>query len=202
MTSEQTTSTAPMKLDPKDLLIRTLPTPNPFALKFVINSAFKEEGKATFNSPAECQDMPLVRDLFAIEGVRQVHLFQNTLTITHDGALDNDSLDEQASAVIRSRYSVHNPVFGETAKPLRPHAGQTDDPRINEIEEILDRTIRPGLQADGGDVEVMGLEGNELRILYQGACGGCPSASMGTLDAIQGILRSELNNEELSVIPV
>lgn len=202
MTSEQqTAATPPMKLDPADLLVRTLPTPNPFALKFVINSAFKEDGKATFNSPAECQDMPLVRDLFAIEGVRQVYLFQNTLTITHDGALDNDSLDDQATAVIRSRYAVHNPVFGETQKPLRPHAGQTDDPRINEIEEILDRTIRPGLQADGGDVEVLGLEGNNLSILYQGACGGCPSASMGTLDAIQGILRSELNNEELTVIP-
>jgi Fe-S cluster biogenesis protein NfuA len=192
----------PTKLDPADLLIRTLPTPNPFALKFVINSAFKEEGKATFNTPAECEDMPLVRDLFTIEGVRQVHLFQNTLTVTHDGALDNDSLDDQVQAVIRSRFALHNPVFGEAPKALRPHAGQTDDPRINEIEEILDRTIRPGLQADGGDIEVIGLDGNDLRILYQGACGGCPSSSAGTLDAIQGILRYELNNENLTVIPV
>lgn len=196
------TTITPPTLAAADLLIRTLPTPNPFALKFVINSAFKEEGKATFNTPDECADLPLVRDLFSVEGVRQVHLFQNTLTVTHDGSLDNDSLDDQVSSVIRTRFPLHNPKFGESAKPLRPHAGNTDDPQINAIEEILDRTIRPGLQADGGDVEVMGLEGNELRILYQGACGGCPSASMGTLDAIQGILRSELRNEELTVIPV
>lgn len=189
-------------IDAKDLLVRTLPTPNPFALKFVINSAFKEEGKATFNSPAECPELPLVRDLFSVEGVRQVHLFQNTLTVTHDGALDNDSLDDQVSAVIRTRFPMHDPKFGEAPKALRPHAGNTDDPQLKVIEEILDRTIRPGLQADGGDIEVMGLEGNELRILYQGACGGCPSASMGTLDAIQGILRNELQNEELTVTPV
>lgn len=189
-------------IDGKDLLIRTLPTPNPFALKFVINAPFKEEGKATFNSPAECADMPLIGDLFSIEGVRQVHLFQNTLTVTHSGELDNDSLDDQVTAVIRTRFPTHNAKFGEAAKPMRPHAEGVADPMLREIEEILDRTIRPGLQADGGDIEVLGLEGNELRILYQGACGGCPSAMMGTLDAIQGILRNELNNEELVVTPV
>jgi Fe-S cluster biogenesis protein NfuA len=189
-------------MDGNDLLIRTLPTPNPFALKFVINAPFKEEGKATFNAAAECTDLPLVHDLFAIEGVRQIHLFQNTLTITHSGELESDMLSEQASAVIRTRYPVHNPKFGEEAKPKRTYVSAHTDPVLIQIEEILDRTIRPGLQADGGDIEILGLENNELRILYQGACGGCPSSMMGTLDAIQGILRHELGNEQLSVIPV
>jgi len=191
-----------MNLDAKDLLIRTLPTPNPFALKFVINGPFKEEGKATFNRADEAPDLPLVRDLFGIDGVKQVHLFQNTLTVTHSGELDNDDLDEKTQAVIRTRYSVHDPRFGEAPKAVRPRAPSTDDPAIAAIEEILDRTIRPGLQADGGDVEVIAFANNELQILYQGACGGCPSASMGTLDAIQGILRNELQNDEILVIPV
>lgn len=189
-------------LDAKDLLIRTLPTPNPFALKFVINGPFKDEGKATFNRPEDAPDLALVRDLFAIDGVKQVHLFQNTLTVTHTGELDNDTLDEAAQAVIRSRYAVHDPKFGEAPKPVRPRAPSTDDPKIAAIEEILDRTIRPGLQADGGDVEVISFENDELQILYQGACGGCPSASMGTLDAIQGILRNELGNDAITVTPI
>jgi NFU1 iron-sulfur cluster scaffold homolog, mitochondrial len=192
-------------MDAQDILIRTLPTPNPFALKFVINAPFKTEGKATFNSPLEAEDLPLVRDLFAIEGVRQIHLFQNTLTVTHAGELNDEQLGEQVSSVIKSRYPVHNPGFGEPAKPARQYTSagaQHTDPMLTEIEEILDRTIRPGLQADGGDIEVLGLENNELRIIYQGACGGCPSSMMGTLDAIQGILRHELNNEQLTVIPV
>jgi Fe-S cluster biogenesis protein NfuA len=188
-------------IDPKDILIRTLPTPNPFALKFVINAPFKEEGKATFNTPLEAPDLPLVRDLFDIDGVKQVHLFQNTLTVTHSGELENDELDAKVKAVIETRYPVHNPKFGEAVKPSRVRA-ENADPQIAAIEEILDRTIRPGLQADGGDIEVLELAGDELRIRYEGACGGCPSASMGTLDAIQGILRNELNNEQLTVVPV
>ena len=193
---------ADTQLDAKDLLIRTLPTPNPFALKFVLNAAFKEEGKATFNSPAECADLPLVHDLFSVEGVRQVHLFQNTLTVTHSGDLDNHALDQAVSSVIRSRFAVHNPAFGEAPKALRPHADLAATPELRAIEEILDRTIRPGLQADGGDVEVVGFDNNELQIVYQGACGGCPSAAAGTLDAIQGILRNELGNDDLIVTPV
>lgn len=188
-------------LDGKDLLIRTLPTPNPYALKFVINASFKDEGKATFNSPAECDEVPLVRDLFDIDGVRQIHLFQNTLTVTHAGELYNEDLTQQVEAVIRSRFAIHNPKFGPAApKPKERHAAS--NPEVEAIEEILDRTIRPGLQADGGDIEIISLENNELKILYQGACGGCPSSMMGTLDAIQGILRNELNNESLTVVPV
>lgn len=190
------------KLDAKDLLIRTLPTPNPFALKFVMNAAFKEEGKATFNSPLECDDLPMVRDLFSIEGIRQIHLFQNTLTVTHSGDLENEELDRQVQAIIKTRYALHNASFGEQQKALRPHADMAATPELRAIEEILDRTIRPGLQADGGDVEVVGFENNELKIVYQGACGGCPSAAAGTLDAIQGILRNELQNEDLIVTPV
>ena len=184
-----------------DLLIRTLPTPNPCALKFVANAPFKEEGKATFSSPAEADHLPLVRDVFAIGGVKQVHLFQNTLTVTHVGEFENDEIDEKVSAILRTRFAIHDPRFGEAvaAPKVRPaHA----DPRLVEIEAILDRTIRPGLQADGGDVEVMGLVDNDLQILYQGACGGCPSAMMGTLDAIQGILRNELGSDDLTVTPV
>lgn len=193
--------TSQTTLDVNDLLIRALPTPNPMALKFVLNITLKTEGKATLNSPLECENQPLLRDLFAIDGVRQVHVFQNTLTVTHSGELDNEQVSDQVSAVMRARFNVHNPDFGEPAKPLRvKHT--SENPQIQVIEEILDRTVRPGLQADGGDIEVLGFENNELKIVYQGACGGCPSAMMGTLDAIQGILRSELNNESITVQPV
>lgn len=191
-----------MQMEPQDLMIRTLPTPNPFALKFVVNASVKEDGKATFNSPYECEDIPLARDMFSIDGVRQVYLFQNTLTITHTGELENDEMDKQVSAVLRTRMPAHNPKFGEPAKAVRRHAEEAATPELRAIEEILDRTIRPGLQADGGDVEVLAFDNNELKIAYQGACGGCPSSMMGTLDAIQGILRNELGNEALVVTPV
>ena len=192
-------------INASDLLIRTMPTPNPSALKFITNVPFKREGKATFHAAAEAESLPLVRDLFSIAGVKQVHLFQNTLSVTHSGELTSDELSDQVSAVIRTRMGIHDSHFlapDEVAKTLKKKTIEHSDPILLQIEEILDRTIRPGLQADGGDVDVLSFESNELRIVYQGACGGCPSSMMGTLDAIQGILRQELNLPELTVLPL
>ncbi|MEO0337319.1 MAG: NifU family protein, partial [Pseudomonadota bacterium] len=104
---------------------------------------------------------------------------------------------------VRPRIPIHNPDFGEPENKAGPKVDRENlSPELQNVEEILDRTIRPGLQADGGDVEVIKKEDNEIYILYQGACGGCPSSMMGTLDAIQSILRHELSNPEISVIPI
>lgn len=192
-------------IEPQDLLIRTQETPNPFALKFIANQAFKNEGKVTFYNKVEAENLPLVRDLFDIEGVKQVYLFQNTITITHDGMMMDEDFSKQVTAVLHSRYPIHDPNFKaqeEDSSFKKSERPQHNDPLLMQMEEVLDRTIRPGLQADGGDIEILKLDGNELYIAYQGACGGCPSSMMGTLDAIQGILRHELPMQDLIVIPI
>jgi Fe-S cluster biogenesis protein NfuA len=50
--------------------------------------------------------------------------------------------------------------------------------------------VRPYLQGDGGDLYVLGLEGNTLQVHYQGACGSCPSSLSGTLAGIENLVRS------------
>ena len=149
--------------------------------------------------------MPLCQSLFDIAGVKQLHLFQNTLTISHAGELTEDTMEEQVESVVKTRMPVHDPTFvteEEKEKQSQSKDRSNLSPEMQKIEEILDRTIRPGLRADGGDLDVISYEDNTLKILYQGACGGCPSAMMGTLDAIQGILQQEMQNPEIKVRPV
>jgi Fe-S cluster biogenesis protein NfuA len=187
-----------------DVLIRVQDTPNPMAIKFIVNFALKNIGNATFTKDSAMHGLPLVSEMFNIPGVEQVYLFQNTLTLTHNDELPVEILKEQVKSIIKTRLTVHDPDYEtneekqEKAKPDRSHL----PPEVQAIEDILDRTIRPGLQSDGGDVEILEFKDNTLKILYQGACGGCPSSMMGTLDAIQSILRNELKNEELIVHPV
>jgi len=72
----------------------------------------------------------------------------------------------------------------------------TDQPQgMDKVNEIIESTIRPALQADGGDLDVVALDGNILKIKYQGACGCCPHAAMGTLNAIQGVLRRDYDKD-------
>ena len=65
-----------------------------------------------------------------------------------------------------------------------------DQERLDKINELLDEQIRPYLQGDGGDLYVLGLEGNKLAVHYQGACGSCPSSISGTLAGIENLVKS------------
>ena len=184
-----------------DVLVRPLETPNPYAIKFVVNKPVLNQGKLTISNPVECENLPLVASLFDILGVKQVYLFQNQITVSHEGDLLTDEFIDQAVSVIQSRFAIHNANYIEESDKAPVDRSQLSK-ELREVEEILDRTIRPGLQADGGDLEVLSYKDNLIKIMYQGACGGCPSAMMGTLDAIEGILQNELKNPELKVRPI
>ena len=47
-----------------DVLVRPLETPNPYAIKFVLNKSVLDKGKLTFNDPIESEKLPLVASLF------------------------------------------------------------------------------------------------------------------------------------------
>ena len=70
--------------------------------------------------------------------------------------------------------------------------------RIRKIESVLD-SIRPALQADNGDVELIDVEGNTIYVHLTGACTGCQMAAM-TLGGIQQRLIEELG-EFVKVVP-
>ena len=183
-----------------DILVRIQPTPNPNALKFVVNRTVKETGKATFTRPSEATGVRLASDLFEVDGVRQLHLFENVITVTYADDADVDTLRLEVTAILQRDLPVHDPGFLLEEERKKVDRSQLP-PEIQQIEEILDRTVRMYLQGDGGDIEVIALKGHTLEVRYQGACGTCPSSISGTLDAIQGILREQFDPElEVAIV--
>ena len=47
-----------------------------------------------------------------------------------------------------------------------------------EVEKVLEEQVRPHLVADGGNIELVSVEGNVVKVKLQGACGACPMAQM------------------------
>ncbi len=70
--------------------------------------------------------------------------------------------------------------------------------RIRRIEETLEQ-LRPRLQADHGDVELVDVDGNTVYVNLTGACTGCQMAGM-TLQGIQAQLVEALG-ELVRVVP-
>lgn len=182
-----------------EVLIRVQATPNPNAWKFVLDRPVLNDGKATYSTIQEAENNPLARSLFDLNGVRQVHFFQNVITVTHQFDIEPEDIKPLICAVIQTRMPIHNP--NQTVLDEKKMARQNLPPDLQAIEAILDRTIRPGLQGDGGDIEIVKYEDKKLYVMYQGACGTCPSSTTGTLMAIEGIIRDEFD-PTIEVIPV
>ena len=58
---------------------------------------------------------------------------------------------------------------------------------IEKIEKAL-KEIRPSLQADGGDVEFVGVENGIVKVRLTGACGGCPMSQMTLKQGIEQVV--------------
>lgn len=61
----------------------------------------------------------------------------------------------------------------------------------DKIREVLDR-LRPYLQRDGGDVELVGVEGKSAKVRLVGACGMCPSSTYTLKMGLEQAIRDEI----------
>ena len=59
------------------------------------------------------------------------------------------------------------------------------------VEAVLDR-VRPFLQADGGDIELVDVDGQSADVKLTGLCAGCPSAHMTLYLGVETALRDEI----------
>jgi Fe-S cluster biogenesis protein NfuA len=64
------------------------------------------------------------------------------------------------------------------------------------VESVLNR-VRPFLQADGGDIELLGVTGNSADVRLTGMCAGCPSAHMTLTVGVEAAIREEIPEFEM-----
>jgi len=81
-----------------------------------------------------------------------------------------------------------------TDTPAAALDAATADPRaltIPNVERVLDE-LRPYLMADGGNVEIVEIDGPVVKVRLQGACGSCPSSTMTLKMGIERKLREAI----------
>jgi Fe-S cluster biogenesis protein NfuA len=59
------------------------------------------------------------------------------------------------------------------------------------VESALDE-VRPALRMDGGDVELVGVDGGVVSVRLLGACGGCPMATMTLVGFVEERLKQRV----------
>lgn len=88
--------------------------------------------------------------------------------------------------------------FKPGALPEAAPSGMTNLQRIKKIEAVLE-AVRPQLKRDGGDIELLDVDGKTIYVAMTGACAGCQMEAL-TLQGIQQKLMEELK-EFIKIVP-
>ena len=177
-------------------------TPNPNAVKFILREPVSNGVARQYGSADLAENDALAKSLFDVGHVVSVFYMDKMITVEKDDEGDWDELLPALAVPIRAADAVNGAAAAAAAAVGGPIAAVTsDDPRLLKINEILDEKVRPALMGDGGYLEIIDLSEHTLSIRYQGACGSCPSSLTGTLMAIEGMLKQEVD-PDLEVIAV
>jgi Fe-S cluster biogenesis protein NfuA len=61
----------------------------------------------------------------------------------------------------------------------------------NQVEKVLEE-LRPRLQADGGDLEFLGVDQGVVKVKLKGACAGCPMSAMTLKMGVEQYLKKKI----------
>ena len=177
-------------------------TPNPNAVKFILKEPLTWGITRSYENAEQARDDALAAALFDIEHVSNVFYVDRWLTVTQDGEADWPELVRLVAVPIRAAPAADAQSAATVAAATTAIAGlgPEDQQRLDRISALLDTQIRPYLQSDGGDLYVVGLDGNKLSVHYQGACGTCPSSISGTLGSIKNLVRTIEPDMEVEAI--
>ncbi|MCA1802609.1 MAG: NifU family protein [Rhodothermaceae bacterium] len=162
-------------------------TPNPNAMRFVLREPLTQGITRSYEQSGQAEKDPFASELFKIPSVISVYYVDRYVTVTQDGTADWNELLRLLAQPIREATAVESLETDDEEVHISKEA--SNDPRLDQINQMLDEQVRPYLLADGGGLKIMGLENNVLKVHYQGACGTCPTATTGTLFAIESMVR-------------
>ncbi len=172
----------------QEVYITANPTPNPDALKFIVDRQLVDGEPVSYAGPGEAAGSLLAEKLFALAGVKSMFAFQNFVTVTKDGDLSWQDFARAIGKVIREHLQS-----GERPNFLPNKAGETgeDSDKVAVIKQVLDE-IRPMVAQDGGNIVFAGYSEGIVSVFMQGSCSGCPSSAVTLKSGIETRLREML----------
>ena len=71
----------------------------------------------------------------------------------------------------------------------------TNIQKMKLIEETVEREIRPALRTDGGDIDLVDIDGNKVIVTLRGTCSSCPSSNFTLKGLVEGKLREFVSDD-------
>ncbi|WP_039018662.1 NifU family protein [Halocynthiibacter namhaensis] len=173
------------------MFIQTESTPNPATLKFLPGQTVLDSGTADFPTASSAAPSPLAQRIYTVQGVDGVFFGHEFITVTKLDNVDWNHIKPAILGAIMEHFQSGQPVMagdGPSATGHAEHTGEDSD-IVDQIKDLLDTRVRPAVAQDGGDITFHGFDRGVVYLHMQGACAGCPSASLTLKMGIENLLR-------------
>ncbi|MDP7142358.1 MAG: NifU family protein [Alphaproteobacteria bacterium] len=160
-------------------------TPNPNTLKFLPGVKVLSSGTRDYQTIDDAGQSKLAQSLFQLTGVDGVFLATDFVSVTKTEDEDWDLLKPHILGVIMEHYASGLPVVDDE------QTVSTDDlDEISlQIKELIDTRVKPSVAMDGGNIEFVSYDEGVAYLRLEGACSGCPSASITLKSGVENMLR-------------
>ena len=175
------------------VMIYTESTPNPNTLKFVTNKALLLNDAVEFQNIDETNEAPLAKALFGFEGVANVFISNNFVTISKTDDLLWTEIMIPIKDFLKNYIDESKTILNENyVKPTKTatNAISEDDSDVDiRIKGALDKYVKPAVEMDGGNISFVKFEDGKLTLQLQGSCSGCPSSTVTLKQGIENLLK-------------
>jgi NifU-like protein len=101
----------------------------------------------------------------------------------------HDKIEVILQRILKEEKPLREAPAGKAAVRL------TNIQKMKLIEETLEREIRPALKADGGDIDLIDIEGNKVLVALRGACSSCRAAEVTLKDYVESKFKEFVHPE-------
>ncbi len=171
--------------DNQDIKITGQPTLDPQVCKFTVDRPLLESGAFNCRDKEKAESSPLLKALFAIDGIAQVHVAGDTLTIAKGNEEAWQILGKQIGAVVREQVTSGVELIDLTALNGTP----AEEEIRQKIEKLFEESINPQIASHGGVVELADVSGTVVSVRLGGGCQGCGSANATLKQGIEVAIR-------------
>lgn len=151
----------------------------------------------------ELKDDPLVCTCFNVheseilQAIRVNHLttVEDVTNFTKAGGACGKCKGEIQKILDREAGRSETPVASQTSGAADAQKPMTQFQKMKKIEEVIEAEVRPMLRRDGGDLEIVDIQGDKVMVAFRGHCAGCIAANFTKNGLVQKKLRDAISKD-------
>ena len=151
----------------------------------------------------ELKDDPLVCTCFNVheseilQAIRVNHLttVEDVTNFTKAGGACGKCKGEIQKIMNREAGRSETPVAAQPAGATDEKKPMTQFQKMKKIEEVIEAEVRPMLRRDGGDLEIVDIQGDKVIVAFRGHCAGCIAANFTKNGLVQKKLRDAISKD-------